>query len=625
MRMHACVALILVLCAAAVPDCSAQQIADPENVTRMDVVVAQSGKIFLRASSGAATAEDLTLRLYVPQNDSRQRSVIGKVIGPDSHGIVYDSYGNAQIELAWKKPRLDIDMDYLVETAVSTDSGESGEERSFPVTAMVEADSAMIEAAYAAANGKSGGEAALFMAAWVNENTAYDLSCEDEAYAAKWVFREKRGTCDEFSSLLLSMLRATGYDAWYAAGYAYLGGRQPGESSFGSHAWVEARIGAKTYGMDPTWAESPLDATHITFARLPDANFTEHTSVRSRDVSIEWEKDETRITISDYEESPRVQVSLSAFPEEVEGGKSAIIQATLSGSGCVLTSARFSSCVNEDGSDMLNIGEKTSAAVFCGENEMYAIAGTPEVRRGMKYTCPVVFSAGGAREKVALSITSESSGDAAVLVATKKMLLPGEEFTAAVSLSGKGLPGEMRVFALLGGELTEGAAQTGGEGAQLSLRAPAGVGEHALSVIAETGDLKEETITVISERSMRITGIEHPSALREGDDCEIAALLSNAGDEDTASVMFSVGGGSETQDVSLPGGGNASASFNCTGQGAGRYAISVSLIDSGGSYQDSWTGSLEVQAPPSFKDDAVESAENFILWLIAAIRGFLGM
>jgi hypothetical protein len=32
---------------------------------------------------------------------------------------------------------------------------------------------------------------------------------------------------------------------------------------------------------------------------------------------------------------------------------------------------------------------------------------------------------------------------------------------------------------------------------------------------------------------------------------------------------------------------------------------------------------MEVSAPPSFKEGAAQSAGNFILWLIAAIREFL--
>jgi hypothetical protein len=625
MRMHACFAFIIALCIIAVPACSAAEIADPENVTGMDTVVSQSGSIFLRGSSAHATAEDLTLRLFLPQNDSRQLSTITRVIGPDSFSIGYDSYGNAQVVLLWAKPRINVNLDYMVETAVRTDSGSSGQSHEFPVTEMVAADRDMIKAAYAALEGKDGAEGALLGAAWVNENTVYDISCDDQAYSAKWVFSEKRGTCDEFSSLLLSMLRATDYEAWYAAGYAYLGGRQVGESSFGSHAWVEARIDGQTYGIDPTWAESPLDATHITFARLPDANFTEHTSVRSRDVSIDWEKDETRIVITDYEESPRAALTISFMPDEVEGGKSAVLMAGLSSSGCMLTNARFASCVDTDGSDMLDMGVKSAAVAFCDEKEIYAVTGTPEIKRNMKYTCPVVFSAAGTLARSQLSITSQSSADATVAVATKRMLLAGEEFSVDVSLSGRGLPRQMQVYALLSGMLTQGTAHPGVEAARLSLVAPQREGEHVLTVVTQNGDSAQETIAVIHERSMRLTGIEYPSVLAAGGACRVTVFIQNAGDEGDAVVSFAVDGSKEDGDVDLPQDGNATISFNCTGLAAGSHAVSVSLLSIDGSYQDSWAGVIEASEEQSLKDTVAGSAEDFITWLLNLIKGIFGL
>ncbi|MCK4714759.1 MAG: transglutaminase domain-containing protein, partial [Candidatus Aenigmarchaeota archaeon] len=276
------------------PSVSADVINDPENVTYMKVEVTQSGHITLSSQSSVAMAEDLVLSLYVPQNDSRQRSVITKIIGPDTYVIDEGEYGNAQIVMSWRKPPLDSEIDYLVETLVEVEDESSEASRYFPVTSVVEPSQGIIETAYTVGGGDKAVENMLVLSNWVHENVDYDLSCEREAFPAKWVYDEGRGTCDEYSNLLLSMLRTLDYKAWYVAGYAYLSGKQEGGESFGSHAWVEGRLGGKTYSFDPTWAEAPVDATHITFARLPDSNFTEHTEVKSRDVSINWEKDETR-------------------------------------------------------------------------------------------------------------------------------------------------------------------------------------------------------------------------------------------------------------------------------------------------------------------------------------------
>lgn len=619
-------ALLLLLAIAAVPACAAQQIEDPENVTYMDATSMQSGKLKLSSSSPAAMAEGLTLRLYVPQNDSRQQSEVARVIGPDSYSMEEDPYGNALIALSWKKPPLDRDIDYAVETSVRTTSASSGQYREFPVTDVIEADSGIIEAAYTAAGGNRNAEGALSMAAWVNDNVAYDLSYEDRAYPARWVFAQGRGTCDEFSNLLLSMLRATGYDAWYAAGYAYLGGRQEGESTFGSHAWVETRVSGKTYGIDPTWAESPLDATHITFARLPDSNFTEHTTVRSRDVSLSWDKDETRIEIEHYEESPRVEIGTEVFPAEVGGGERAALIAGISADGCVLTSARFASCVNEDGSSMLSIGDESFPAVFCGEKEIHVLAMAPEVKRGMKYTCPVTFSAGGARERMQLSITSEPSEDLSVSISTKKIAVAMEEFTVTAALSGSDAPEDVRVLAFLGEEMKAARAYAGrGESVSLDFpfTAPHDPREYVLTVLAGTGDSASEKITVVAGRSMSISGIEYPAAIQEGTDCTVAATALNSGDATDASVAFILGGDSQGSRIALPAAGNATAHFNCSGLPTGRHPLTVSLLDASGAYQDSWTGAIEVAANPSFKEDVTGFLEGIILQFIEFLKSFL--
>ncbi len=608
--------------------CHAQPISDPENVTSMKAGVMQAGKISLKSLSGLASAEDLRLTLYVPQNDSRQKSSITKVMGPDKYEMATDGYGNTQIVLSWQKPPLDTPIDYLIETEVEAAAVSSGVTRDFPITETIEPSKGIVETAYNVAGEGMSIDNALAIGAWVNDNIRYDTSCESQAYPAKWVYSEGRGTCDEFSNLMLSMLRTLGYKAWYVAGYAYLGGKQEGSESFGSHAWVGTRIDGTTYGIDPTWAESPIDATHIAFARLPDSNFTENTGVRSRDVSINWEKDETRITLEDYEEGPRMRLSLTSFPESAEGGKSVIIRANAASEDCVLTSMRIASCINEDGSDMLDILQEKRAPVhFCGEESFYWTAKTPRVKPGLKYTCPVIVAGGGTLQRVPVTVTSESSGDLEVSVFTKSIFLPGEEADMTVSVSGSRDTGGQSVFLLLGGALYEantGNYRDGRSEAEFIVHAPETPGEYNAMIVAESGDYAEETIEVVTERTLSITEIGYTPNVMAGRDCTINVTVTSSGNASGATLKLQIGDKTENMPISVGEGPGMTKSLNCSVPGEGTESVIVSVLDSGGSYQDSWTGSITFEGEKSLKQNISSWLEDLITGIIDAIKSLFG-
>ena len=50
----------------------------------------------------------------------------------------------------------------------------------------------------------------------------------------------------------------------------------------------------------------------------------------------------------------------------------------------------------------------------------------------------------------------------------------------------------------------------------------------------------------------------------------------------------------------------------------------LSLLDSGGMYQDAWVGRIEATQPTSFKEGIAKQIEDFFLWLSAAIRSLFG-
>lgn len=82
---------------------------------------------------------------------------------------------------------------------------------------------------------------------------------------ASYVYRNRVGTCDEYSHLLLALLRSSGIPARFVAGLVYTG------EVWGLHAWVEAAADREWVPLDPTYGEGGrIDATHVVLSRGVD-------------------------------------------------------------------------------------------------------------------------------------------------------------------------------------------------------------------------------------------------------------------------------------------------------------------------------------------------------------------
>ena len=88
-----------------------------------------------------------------------------------------------------------------------------------------------------------------------------------EDVAGRSVFRavrDRRGDCTEFANLYTTLARAAGLPARTRIGLAY---RAPdargGNGEFALHAWNEVAVDGVWRGVDPTWGQTRLDATHL--------------------------------------------------------------------------------------------------------------------------------------------------------------------------------------------------------------------------------------------------------------------------------------------------------------------------------------------------------------------------
>lgn len=89
----------------------------------------------------------------------------------------------------------------------------------------------------------------------IHSDLKYDPSATHVHTTVSETLRLRRGVCQDYTHLLISVCRAAGVPARYVSGYHFVGDLQGGNADFeqASHAWAEAYIpGIGWYGIDPT-------------------------------------------------------------------------------------------------------------------------------------------------------------------------------------------------------------------------------------------------------------------------------------------------------------------------------------------------------------------------------------
>jgi len=118
--------------------------------------------------------------------------------------------------------------------------------------------------------------AAVFsIAEWTKNNINYDLSTltAEVSQKASWVLENRKGVCDELTSLFIALLRAVGVPARFVSGVAYTNSELFPEK-WGPHGWAEVYF--PEYGWVPfdiTYGEYGwVDPTHIKFKESVDSD-----------------------------------------------------------------------------------------------------------------------------------------------------------------------------------------------------------------------------------------------------------------------------------------------------------------------------------------------------------------
>lgn len=103
--------------------------------------------------------------------------------------------------------------------------------------------------------------AAIALQSWVADHLTFDLGVV--MAPANEAFRDRRGTCASYATLLTALLRSVGIPARYVLGYTYVDG------ILGGHAWSEILLGDRWVALDGAVpANGPADAGHVAFQHL---------------------------------------------------------------------------------------------------------------------------------------------------------------------------------------------------------------------------------------------------------------------------------------------------------------------------------------------------------------------
>ncbi|MBN1793318.1 transglutaminase domain-containing protein [Candidatus Woesearchaeota archaeon] len=119
------------------------------------------------------------------------------------------------------------------------------------------------------------------LANWVEDNVEYDLNSltADASQKASWVLENKRGVCDELTSLFISMCRSLGIPARFVSGISYSNVNRQNDG-WGPHGWAEV------YFPDIGWA--PFDVTYKELGYVDATHIKLKTSVDAKESSVEY-------------------------------------------------------------------------------------------------------------------------------------------------------------------------------------------------------------------------------------------------------------------------------------------------------------------------------------------------
>lgn len=370
-------------------------------------------------------------------------------------------------------------------------------------------------------------EKAAALAIWVHNYVNYTLSMGETAKDAKWVLKNRIGTCDEFSTLFIAMARSIGIPAKYVSGYVY------GEEGWQKHAWSEVYLG-QWVPVDATWLEAGnLDATHVRFFETYDNYVANQVNAFGTSIGeLKWLSDNTDFEVKGISESESIDYTASISAGTIGFGKSAVVIAKIIPEEYFIDTLALENC---KGLDLLDIEDKSQDAVFEPGKETYVawkVTSKTGLDKGKIYTCPLTINAKYLKNKVVpLTVDPRINNDGASFGANleKKSVYLGDKVTASASL--KNAPEKMIKI----GAVTDGAnpekiigASKGGEISVSFSFAAEKLGTRKMLIYSELGDVYSGEYTVSRRGNVYIEKIELPKMAKIGSAPKITVSVKNS-------------------------------------------------------------------------------------------------
>ncbi len=150
------------------------------------------------------------------------------------------------------------------------------------------------------------------LASWVEENVDYELDTvtAQASQKASWVLKNRRGVCDEMTSLFVAMCRSLGIPARFVSGISYTTSELFDEN-WQSHGWSEVFFpGIGWVSFDITFGEyGYVDVTHI---KLRDGFDPAEPAT-----TYEWLADKVNLQTRELQLETKVIKEGSFVPEEI--------------------------------------------------------------------------------------------------------------------------------------------------------------------------------------------------------------------------------------------------------------------------------------------------------------------
>ena len=381
-------------------------IEDPSQITSLDSKVMQSGGVSISGQS----IRWVKLNITAPQNREYQTSS-----NKADHAL--DEFGNSIMVSEEESPSNAVY--YSLESIVQTESRRTRMlPKSYTIpddvkkymkpSTNIQSDDARIiqRAKEISANKNSDFEKIAALASYVHNNTEYIESFGTFSKDALWVFENKVGTCDEYSSLFIALARSIGYPARYISGHAY------GDKGWTPHAWAEVYLG-RWVPVDATWLEVGwLDGTHIEF-HASGTNQVENTAeIYGVNAKIEkWLPGETVIEPLDYDLREKDSgYSLLQTTSVLEPGETSIVVLKIIPSEYAVLEASLVPCKSETPIVSIDNRERETVLVPGEETILWwHVTAEKNLQKNIIYTCPLVLNSRllGVRK---VNITVDTSG-----------------------------------------------------------------------------------------------------------------------------------------------------------------------------------------------------------------------